>query len=208
MGRLKAFGIPLLAVLGFGLSIGASPAAAQNKTARGTATTVSDSSLTVKVGDKDMTFGIDAKTVITAKGAGTKTRKEGGVKLTDFVKTGGAVLVTYREAAGAMTAVSVQPIASAGNPSAEGPETKIAAGTVKSVSDTSLTVTSGGKDMMFAVTSATKVQAKGAGTATKEAGGKIAFSALVGNGDTVSVSYTEAGTKMTATEVRITVKNR
>ncbi len=208
MGRLKAYGIPLLAVLVLGLSIGASPAAAQDKTARGTATAVSDTALTVKVGDKDMTFVVDAKTVVSARGAGTQTRREGGVKVTDFVKTGGAVMVTYREAGGTNTALTIQPVSSPGSGSSEGPETKIAAGTVKAVSDTSLTVTSSGKDMTFAVTSTTKVEAKGAGTATKAAGGKIAFSALVGNGDTVSVSYTEAGAKMTATEVRVTIKNR
>ena len=196
MGRLKVYGIPLLAVLALGLSIGASPVAAQTKTARGTATAVSDTSLTVKAGDKDMTFAIDAKTVVSAKGAGTKTRKEGGVKVTDYVKTGGAVLVTYREAAGAMTAVTIQPIASAGaSGGAEGPETKTAAGIVKSVAGSTLVVTSDGKDMTFALTPATKVEAKGAGKATAAAGGKIEFGSLVSAGDTVSVSYTEAGAR-------------
>jgi hypothetical protein len=208
MGRLKVYGIPLLAVLVLGLSIGASPAAAQNKTARGTATAVSDSSLTVKVGAKDMTFAIDAKTVVQARGAGTKTRTEGGVKVTDFVKTGGAVLVTYSTANGTNTAVTIQPVSSAGSTAAAGPETKIAAGAVKSVSDSSLSVTSGVKDMTFAITAKTKVLGKGAGTATAAAGGKIAIGSLVSSGDTVSVSYTEAGSAMTATEVRVTVKAR
>ena len=207
MGRLKAYGIPLVAVLGFGLTIGASPAAAQTKTARGTATAVSDSSLTVKVGTKDMTFAIDAKTVVAAKGAGTKTRKEGGVKVTDYVKTGGAVLVTYREANGANQAVTVQPISSPGS-GVPAVETKTASGAVKSVSDSSLSVTSGGKDMAFAITARTKLVGKGAGTAAAAAGGKIAITSLVGSGDTVSVSYTEAGGTMTATEVRVTVKAR
>ncbi len=207
MGRLKVLGIPLLAVLVLGLSIGASPAAAQTKTARGTATAVSDSSLTVKVGAKDMTFAIDAKTVVQAKGAGTKTRATGGVKLTDYVKTGGAVLVTYREVNGANQAVTVTPVASAGS-GVSAPESKVAAGGVKSVSAGSLSVTSGGKDMTFAITARTKVLGKGAGTAAREAGGKIAITSLVSSGDTVSVSYTEAGGKMTATEVRVTVKAR
>jgi hypothetical protein len=207
MGRLKVLGIPLLAVLVLGLSIGASPAAAQTKTARGTATAVSDSSLTVKVGDKDMTFAIDAKTVVQAKGAGTKTRATGGVKLTDYVKTGGAVLVRYRSANGANQAVTIQPISSAGS-GVPGVESKIATGVVKSVSDSSLSVTSGGKDMTFAITASTKVLGKGAGTAAAAAGGKIAIGSLVSAGDTVSVSYTEAGGAMTASEVRVTIKAR
>ena len=206
MGRLKILGLPL-AVVVLGLSIGASPAAAQTKTARGTATAVSDSSLTVKVGAKDMTFAVDAKTIVQAKGAGTKTRKTGGVKVTDYVKTGGAVLVTYREVNGANQAVTIQPVSSAGS-GVEGPEAKIAAGAVKSVTDSSLTVASGGKDMAFAITAKTKVQGKGAGTATAKAGGTIAITSLVSAGDTVSVSYTEAGGAMTASEVRVTIKAR
>ena len=68
MGRLKVLGISLVAVLALGLLTGASPAAAQTKTVRGTATAVSDVSLTVKVADKSMTFAVDAKTIVMAEG--------------------------------------------------------------------------------------------------------------------------------------------
>ena len=58
--------------------------------------------------------------------------------------------------------------------------------------------------MTFSVTKDTKVLGKGAGTATREAGGTIAITSLVKAGDTVSVSYTEAGAAKTASEVRVT----
>ena len=57
--------------------------------------------------------------------------------------------------------------------------------------------------MKFSVTKDTKVLGKGAGTATREAGGTIPITSLVKAGDSVSVSYTEAGTAMTASEVRV-----
>jgi hypothetical protein len=69
-------------------------------------------------------------------------------------------------------------------------------------------VTADNKDMTFVVTPETKVEAKGAGTATTAAGGRIAFNSLVGTGDTVQVTYQEAGATMRATEVRITIKVR
>jgi uncharacterized protein DUF5666 len=216
MGRVKLLGISLLAVLVLAWSVGARPAAAQTKSARGTVTAVSDSSLTVKVGQKDMTFAVSEKTIVQAPGAGRKTRTTGGVKVTDYVKTGGAVTVTYREANGTNQAVTIQPVSSPGSggsaagsgASAAAADSKVAAGAVKSVSDSSLSVTSGGKDMTFAITARTKVLGKGAGTATKNAGGKIAIGSLVSTGDTVSVSYTEAGGTMTASEVRVTIKAR
>ena len=69
----------------------------------------------------------------------------------------------------------------------------------------SLVVTDSGKDLTFAVDKDTRVLAKGAGTATQAAGGSIAFTKLVGVGDTVSVSYAGTGSTMRATEIRITV---
>jgi hypothetical protein len=81
-------------------------------------------------------------------------------------------------------------------------------GKVKSATANSLVVTADNKDMTFAVSPETKVEAKGAGTATTAAGGRITFNSLVGAGDTVQVTYQEAGATMRATEVRITIKVR
>ncbi len=52
----------------------------------------------------------------------------------------------------------------------------------------------------------TKVVGQGAGTATAAAGGKVAFSDLVGVGDRVSVTYHQTGASMHAAEVRVTAK--
>jgi len=199
--------VPVVATLVLGWSAGAS---AQTKEARGSVVSVSDSSLTVKVAGNDMKFAVDAKTVVGAPGAGRATRDAQGkgapgIKLTDVVKTGSGVVVMYREAAGANVATEIRSVPGAA--SAGAPDT-IASGKVKSATASSLVITDNGKDMTFAIDKATKVAAKGAGTATQAAGGSIAFTKLVGVGDTVSVSYAGTGSAMRATEVRITVKAR
>jgi hypothetical protein len=119
MRRTKLFGIPVLALVVLVGPVGVRPVAAQAKTARGTVTAVSDSSLTVKVGAADKTFAVDSSTVLEAKGAGARSRAAGqagapGLHLTDIVKSGGAVSVSYTEANGANHATRVRPIASAG----------------------------------------------------------------------------------------------
>jgi hypothetical protein len=206
MERIKSLWVSLIVILVLGLLAAARPAVAQTKTAQGTVTTVSGQSLTVKVGGADTTFVTDAQTKVEAPGAGGQTRREGGVKVADYVKVGGNVLVTYREANGANLAIIIRPVASAGGSS--GPETKIVTGTVKAVSAGSLTVTSDGRDMPFAINRNTRVLFPGAGRATRDAGGTIAITSLVSAGDTVSVSYTEAGGTSTASEVRVTIKAR
>lgn len=196
-------GMAVFAVTLLGLAAVASPAAAQTKTAQGTVATVSRSSLTLKItGAADMTFAIDDKTTVEASGAGRETRSTGGVKVADYIKPGSNALVTYRVANGTNQATNIRHVSSPGG--AAGPETKIAAGAAKAVSAGSLTISSGGKDMTFSVNKDTKVLGKGAGTATREAGGTIAITSLVKTGDAVSVSYTEAGAAKTASEVRVT----
>ena len=80
-----------------------------------------------------------------------------------------------------------------------------ASGTVKSVSGTSLVVTSAGKDMTFTVDATTKFVGKGLSTKTREKG-KITAMDAVGNGDMVSVTYHDMGGTMHAANVRITSK--
>ena len=173
---------------------------------------VSDSSLTVKAGAADLTFVVSADTKVEAPGAGRRTRTAleaggSGVRITEFVKTGKPVLVTYRETNGRNQAVSVRPISTAG--SGDGPQSeaeKIASGKVTSITASALTVNRDGHDVTFAVDAATKVSAQGAGTASRAAGGRIPITDLVGKGDTVSVLYRDAGGTMNASQVRITVK--
>jgi hypothetical protein len=218
MSRVQRFGIPVLLFLAIlAASIGPPLAAQGTKEARGTVTAVTDSSLRVKAGTQEMTFTVDPKTTVTAEGAGTQARKADaagapGIKLTGIIKTGQAVIVTYTESGGTLRASEIRAVATAGSGggavAASSPSAKsgTANGTVKSVTASSLVVTSSGKDMTFAITPDTLAQGRGVGTAAAAAGGKIAITSVVGTGDTVSVSYQETGTTMRATEVRVTAK--
>lgn len=189
------------------------PAKAQaGKTARGTVTAVSADSMSVKVGDREMKFAVDAQTHVTAPGASTKSRAAAasgapGVKITDVVSVGKAVEVTYAESGGSMHATSVRAIPSAGGGSmSEKMPARTMAGTVKSVAGTSLTIADGGKDMTFAVDGSTRVIGKGAGTRTAAAGGKTTITDFVANGDRVSVTYTDTSGTLHASSVRVTMK--
>jgi hypothetical protein len=215
MARIRLLGIPVLAAVSVVL-VGVRPVTGQTKTARGTVVSVTDASLVVKAGATDMTFAVDNKTVVAAPGAGRKTRDAktagaAGIKLTSVVKPGGAVRVTYKEDNGKLLATAVQTVSTpgpAGGSPAAPAGTKLARGTVKSVSPSSLTITTDGKDSTFAITESTVIAGQGAGTATKAAGGRIAITSLVGTGDTVGVTYREAGSAMQATQVRVVIKAR
>lgn len=190
------------------------PAHAQSKTARGSATTVSDVALTVRVGETNMTFDVDAKTAVEAPGAGRQTRAAqaagaSGIKLTSAIQPGQAVIVTYREANGKKVATNIRRVSSAGPGGAATSEpVQNAAGSVKSVTAQSLVLTSQGKDSTFVIDQATKVIGRGAGTAAGAAGGRLPMTDLVGAGDSVSISYKAIGSAMHATEVRVTAKAR
>lgn len=208
---MKLVGVSLLAlavVLAF-----PRPSPAQNQTARGTVSSVAGDTISVNVGGKEMKFTADSKTMVTAAGAGTKARAaaaagQPGPKLNELLKAGEAVVVTYTAMGSMMHASAVQVVPSAGpgggSVSTEKPASMNADGVVKSVSASSLTITSGGKDMTFAVDASTRVVGTGAGTKTAAAGGRIAITDLVHTGNRASVSYTEAGGTMKASEVRVT----
>jgi len=204
----------LVASLTLGCLLLVRPAIAQSRTARGTATAVTDVSLSVKVGDRDMTFDIDSKTVVEAPGAGRQTRAAQaagapGIKLTSVIQSGQPVLVTYTEANGKNLATNISRVSSAGSCGGSMTESPAAAtGIVKSVTVSTLVVTANGKDSTFTLDQATVVVGRGAGTATAAAGGRIAITNLVSAGDTVQVSYSPAAGTMRATEVRITAKAR
>ena len=211
---MRRLGVPLVAALVLVGSAGVRPAAAQNKTARGTVTMVTDVSLTVKVGDKDMTFDVDSKTQVQAPGAGRQTRAAqaagaAGVKLTSVIQSGQPVLVTYHEANGKNLATDIGRVSTAGSGGGSVAEAaRSATGTVKSVTANSLVVTSEGKDSTFAIDQGTVVLGRGAGTAAAPAGGRVVITSLVGSGDTVSVSYKVMAGMMRAMEVRIVSKAR
>jgi len=81
-------------------------------TATGVVSAVSGNSLTVKEKTGDATFTVDNKTVVSGTGLGTAGRKlqEAGGKptLSDFVKDGDTVSVTYMEEGGAKKAEKVR----------------------------------------------------------------------------------------------------
>jgi hypothetical protein len=80
-----------------------------------------------------------------------------------------------------------------------------AAGTVKSVSGTSLVITAkGGKEMTFMLDNGTKFVGKGLGTKSKA--GNLTATDAVAAGDHVSVTYHDMGNMMHAASVRVTAK--
>ena len=113
-------------VLGFSLAafslVGWLPSSAlaqDTKSARGTVTAMAGDAVTVKAGDREMKFTVDAKTVLTAEGAGTAAREAAsagkpGPSLAEFVKVGDAVDVSYHEMGGTMHAARIRRITSPG----------------------------------------------------------------------------------------------
>lgn len=192
--------------------------AQDNNRTRGTISAVGADSVTVKVRDAEMRFSVDAKTIVEARGAGTKDRQaeaagKGGPKLNELVKTGDAVEVTYVDSAsGALRATRIRSITSgAAAATTEKPSEMISSGTVKSVAGNTLTITgsSGGGatfTQSFTIDSSTRVLAKGAGTAAAAKGGKLVITDAVGAGDRVSVSFHESGNTLIASEVRVSSK--
>ena len=214
---LLALPLAALAIVGWPAT---NASAQESKTARGTVTAIGADSVTVKAGTADMKFMVDAKTTIEAVGAGTASRAaqaEGkpGPKLSEVIKVGQPVEVSYREAGGTLQASRIRGVASAGSGGggvAEAkPEAKTSNGTVKSISGNSLTITGGSGGgatftQTFTLDGTSKVIGKGVGTATAPQGGRGALADLVKAGDTVSVSYHETGSTLHAAEVRVTTK--
>jgi hypothetical protein len=84
------------------------------KTTHGTVKDVSASSLTITNAGKDMTFTVDDKTHAVGKGLGTATKNTGGkAPITDLIKTGDNVTVTYHDMGGTLHAAQVHVVAAA-----------------------------------------------------------------------------------------------
>ena len=204
---LRAFAILSLLVFP------ASQATAQaTKTVKGTVSAVAADSVTVKAGTSDMKFGVDNSTKVVAPGAGTQARAaqragRAGAKVTDVLKVGQAVEVSYHDMGGGnMHAAEIRAIASVGDSAPTS-----ANGTVATISSSSLTIngtTSGGGTFTqtYAIDANTKVVGQGAGTATARSGGRAVVTDLVKAGDKVVVSFSNEGGSMKATEIRVTAK--
>jgi hypothetical protein len=184
---------------------------------RGTISALAGDSVTVKVRDQEMKFRVDAKTVVEARGAGTKDRQaeaagKAGPKLSDVVKAGDAVEVSYVDApSGALRATHIRSIVSVGNTGEAKPSEMVSNGTVKSVTANAIAISGASGagatfTQSFAIEPSTKVVAKGAGTAAAAKGGKLVLTEAVAAGDRVSISYHEGGGALQASEVRVLTK--
>jgi hypothetical protein len=190
------------------------------KIARGTVVDMGGNWLTVKVRDQQMRFAVDTKTMVEARGGSTKTREAAasgkpGPKLSDVLRIGQGVAVTYDELNGSPHASHVRVVtsvsASSGAATSSEPESLLSSGTVQSVGANSITISGGGGGgasftQTFMIDERTKVYAKGAGTAAAAQGGRLPFSQLVGSGDKVSVSYHKLDGALHASDVRVTMK--
>jgi len=200
-----------LAVVAFS-AVPASLAAQETRMARGTVSIVAADSVTVKTPEKEMKFAADSKTTVEAVGGSTKTRQaqaagQTGPKLTDVLKVGQPVTVSYTESGGVLKAVAIRVVSSAGTTTAAAPRAIV--GKVTSIAPTSMVISGSapaGSTFTFTIDGSTKVVGRGAGTAAAAAGGKTVVTDLVSTGDTVSVSYHQTGNTMHAAEIRVTAK--
>jgi hypothetical protein len=190
----------------------AQPTQAQTREARGTVTAVTDSSLSMKAGAEELTVFVDSDTHLNVRRTERDIQKEQpgrpSPRVNSFFEPGQAVLVRYRVEKGRNMATDIARVGSAGGEGSISNPAKISAGKVKLVNASQLVIEDGGRELSFGITGDTNVLAKGATKATKAAGGSTPITTFVHTGDMVSVSYHEAGAKMMASEVRVTVAAR
>jgi hypothetical protein len=190
----------------------ATASAQGTKTVRGTVTATAPDAITVKVGERDMTFKVDSSTAVTARGGSTATREaraEGqpGAPFTSLVKAGQGVEIEYREAGMLASKIRVFPAP----PPPPSPRAMSASGVVTAVSASSLAIKGTAGESTFAIDEKTAVVGSGLGTKSKSmkgAGEKSALTDFVQTGDNVSVRYTEADGTKRASEVRVTRKGK
>ena len=204
------------------LVVGLAPAAIaqETKSARGAVTAIGAASITVKAGERELTFNVDPKTTLTASGAGTADRRaeaagKPGPTLADFLKVGDAVEVSYQETGTTMRASRIQKVSSAGSGGGMTSEDRAMTsnGTVSALTGALLTIsgsTGGGGTFTqaYTVDRTTKVVAVGAGTAAEKQGGTVSIADVVAVGDQVTVTYRKAGTGLHAEQVRVTAKKK
>lgn len=190
--------------------------AQKTKPAKGTITAIGPSSVTVTVDGKDMVFNVDAKTHITTPGGTTKLKaaqaqgKE-GIKIAEVLKVGQGVAIDYHEEGMHAATIRTLPAPPPPPSPANAPATLKATGVVSAVAGNSLAIKAGTGELTFAIDNQTDVIAAGAGTASRAkqaAGQKTVITDFVAIGDTVAVSYQEAGGAKTARSVRVTQKAR
>jgi hypothetical protein len=100
-------------LFGAGVVVAQDHGKAKSLTAMGAVKSVTGGSFVVDTEKGAMTFGVDAKTNVQAKGATSKTRAkkeagEGGLTIADVVHVGDQVLVRYTEAGGTFVASEIE----------------------------------------------------------------------------------------------------
>ena len=211
MESLKRAGVLVVGTV-LAVLVGHAAAEAQSKEIRGSAVAVSDSFLSVKAGEQTLSFVINRDTLVEAKGASTRTRRaesagnSPAIKVTDYVKPGDPVLVSYRAADGKNLALAVRPISAVGTTGAAAGSTKNIQAKVKSISGNALILDQNGRDVRFTLDRETDVLAIGATRATRKAGGSVPITDLVHAGDIVWVEYLEAAGSMKAVEVQVRMR--
>lgn len=211
MESLKRAGV-LVVGTALAVLVGHAAAEAQSKEIRGSAVAVSDSFLSVKAGEQTLSFVINRDTLVEAKGASTRTRRaesagnSPAIKVTDYLKPGDPVLVSYRAADGKNLALTVRPISAVGTTGRAADSTKNIQAKVKSISGNALILDQNGRDVRFTLDRETDVLAIGATRATKKAGGSVPITDLVHAGDLVWVEYLEAAGSMKAVEIQVRMR--
>jgi hypothetical protein len=203
LSTLSVFSIPSVAT------------AETSKVARGTVASIAGPSLTIKVGEQNMKFSVDSKTTVLAKGAGTKAARavaagKSGPHLDELLQAGQPVAVTYKDEAGALHATEIKAIQKASSSNASADASHTSNGVVTSMGADWITISGrtgpASFDQTFKIDPATKVFAKGAGTAAAAKGGKAPLSDIVKAGDHVTVSYRKQGDALHASDVHVTLK--
>jgi len=210
---LVVVSISVLSVLG---STAPAFANGDRQVASGTVTSLGATSLTVKVGDQDMKFSVDSKTLVEVRGGSTKSAQAAasgkpGPHLEELIKTGQPVTVTYTGTAGSLHATAIKAVRTVPGATAAADASMMSEGIVKATGADWITVSGKGGggstfEQTFKIDPATRVFAKGASTATAATGGKALFKDLVASGDHVSVSYHTRGQSLIASDVHVTMK--
>jgi hypothetical protein len=177
-----------------------------DKWVRGKVSAVGADSVTVTFKGKEMKFLVTSDTDVQGRGLGTAQRREGGIKLSEAIKVGDGVEVHYAEGAGTMRATDIRTGLTGGEAASQEDSGDSASGRVTALTASSLTIKSGSGESTYSIDPKTRVLARGAGAATKDAraaGGGPAITDLIKVGEDVVVNYRVSGKTNVASEVRV-----
>jgi hypothetical protein len=208
MSRVAPLSLPLLLLSLVAWPVAPSSAGDVAKPARGIVTALGADSVMINLAnDTDVTFRVDGKTRIVARGAGTKMRQakaDGapGLTLAEVLPIGGAVEVTFEEINGRHCARRITSIAPLVRSTVD--DRAHTSGTVELVRADWIAIrTDDGEDIAFRADTKTRVVGPGFGTKAAARGGKVAIAELLAGGDRVRVTHLDTGQTMYAETVRL-----